>query len=157
MNIRVRTLWRVSVFGLLASLLCYWLTIFPGYLFYVKRTELGDGSVEVSTDPLRTLLFEGVLFLLVLLVGGLWAFRPMTRREIACSAALLVLPLLAVVLAQLLLPSFPLKVSLFLARFYTWTGSLAYLLTRCSLPLPAATVAAQFAPLLFIPFGRRQA
>ena len=68
MNIRVRTLWRVPVFGLLSSLLGYWLTIFPGYLFYVKRTELGDGSVEVSTDPLRTLLFEGVLFLLVLLM-----------------------------------------------------------------------------------------
>lgn len=156
MNIRVRTLWRVPVFCLLASLLCYWLTIFPGYLFYVKRVVNADGSVEVSTDPLRTLLFQGALFLLVLLIGGLWAFRSMTRREIACSAALLVLPMLAIVLAQLLLPAFPLNVSLFLARFYTWTGNLASLLMQCSLPLSAATVAAQLAPLLFIPFGQRK-
>ena len=28
---------------------------------------------------------------------------------------------------------------------------------RCSLPLPVATIIAQFAPLLFVPFGQRQA
>lgn len=101
--------------------------------------------------------FKSRCFFLVLLLGGLWAFRSMTRREIACSAALLILPMLAIVLAQLFLPGFPLKVSVFLSPFYNWSGSLSSLLMRCSLPLPVATIIAQFAPLLFVPFGRRQA
>ena len=153
---RVRTLWRVPVFCLLASLLSYWRTVFAGPLFYVNRVANADGSIEVFVDPLRGTLFKIVLFLLVLLPGGLWAFRSMTRREIACSAALLILPMLAIVLAQLFLPGFPLKVSVFLSPFYNWSGSLSSLLMRCSLPLPAATIIAQFAPLLFVPFGRQK-
>ena len=133
------------------------LTIFPGALIYVNRTVGENGTIEVSTDPVRSVLFQAVLILAVLLAGGLWAFRSMTRREIAASAALLILPMLAIVLAQLFLPAFPLKVSLFLSRFYCWTGNLASLLMQLSLPLPAATILAQFAPLLFIPFGRRTA
>ena len=155
-EIRVRTLWRVPVFCLFANLLSYWLTVFAGPLFYVNRVANADGSIEVSVDPLRSTLLKIALFLLVLLPGGLWAFRSMTRREIACSAALLILPMLAIVLAQLWVPSFPLKVSVFLSPFYNWSGSLSSLLMRCSLPLPAATIIAQFAPLLFVPFGRRQ-
>ena len=156
MKMRVRTLWRVPVFCLLASLLSYWLTVFAGPLFYVKRVVNPDGSIEVSADPLRSTLLQIALFFLVLLLGGLWAFRSMTRREIACSAALLILPMLAIVLAQLFLPGFPLKVSVFLSPFYNWSGSLSSLLMRCSLPLPVATIIAQFALLLFVPFGRRQ-
>ena len=153
---RVRTLWRVPVFCLLAGLLSYWLTVFAGPLFYVSRAVNAVGSIEVSVDPLRGTLFKIALFLLVLLLGGLWAFRSITRREIACSAALLILPMLAIVLAQLWVPGFPLKVSVFLSPFYNWSGSLSSLLMWCSLPLPAATIIAQFAPLLFVPFGRRQ-
>ena len=153
---RIRTLWRVPVFCLLASALSYWLTIFPGYLFYVNRAANADGSIAVSVDPLRSTLLQIALFLLVLLAGGLWAFRSMTRREIAFSASLLILPMLAVVLAQLWLPSFPVNVSLFLSPFYNWNGNLSSLLMKCSLPLPAATIVSQFAPLLFIPFGRRR-
>jgi len=157
MNIRVGTLWRVPVFCLLSSLACYWLTIFPGALIYVNRTVGENDTIEVSTDPVRLVLFQVVLILAVLLAGGLWAFRSMTRREIAASAALLILPMLAIVLAQLFLPAFPLEVSLFLSRFYCWTGNLASLLMQLSLPLPASTILAQFAPLLFVPFGRRAA
>lgn len=153
---RVRTLWRVPVFCLLASAVSYWLTIFPGYLFYVNRAVNADGSIKVSVDPLRSTLLQIALFLLVLLLGALWAFRSMTRREIACSAALLILPMLAIVLAQLFLPGFPLKVSVFLSPFYNWSGSLSSLLMQCSLPQPAATIIVQFAPLLFVPFGRRK-
>ena len=123
----------------------------------MNRTVGENGTIEVSTDPVRSVLFQAVLILAVLLAGGLWAFRSMTRREIAASAALLILPMLAIVLAQLFLPAFPLKVSLFLSRFYCWTGNLASLLMQLSLPLPAATILSQFAPLLFIPFGRRAA
>ena len=144
---------RVLPFGKRRQLLAH---DFSRYLFYVNRAVNADGSIKVSVDPLRGTLLQIALFLLVLLLGGLWAFRSMTRREIACSAALLILPMLAIVLAQLFLPGFPLKVSVFLSPFYNWSGSLSSLLMRCSLPLPAATIISQFAPLLFVPFGRRQ-
>lgn len=71
---RVRTLWRVPVFCLLASMLSYWLTVFAGPLFYVNRVANADGSIKVSVDPLRSTLLQIALFLLVLLLGGLWAF-----------------------------------------------------------------------------------
>ena len=44
---RVRTLWRVPVFCLLASLLSYWLTVFAGPLFYVKRVVNPGTSLSI--------------------------------------------------------------------------------------------------------------
>lgn len=67
---RARTLWRVPVFCLLASAFSYWLTIFPGYLFYVNRAVNADGSIEVSVDPLRGTLLQIAQFLLVFLPEG---------------------------------------------------------------------------------------
>ena len=58
-------------------------------------------------DPLRSTLFQGVLFLAILLLGGLWAFRSMTKLEIAASAALISAVYLVVILLQLYLPGFP--------------------------------------------------
>ena len=85
MKLRPGTLWRVPVFCIIASWLSYYITINGGFL-YVVRTTGADGAVEVSVDPLRSTLFQGVLFLAILLLGGLWAFRSMTKLEIAASA-----------------------------------------------------------------------
>ena len=102
MNVRVNTLWRVPVFYLCASWISFYLTVYLGFLYLVKTTG-ADGVTEVSVDPIRSTIFDLVLLLAVLLLGGLWAFRSMTRREIAASAALLILPMLAIVLTQLFL------------------------------------------------------
>ena len=89
MTVRAKTLWRVPVFCTIASWLTYYITIYLGGFFFTVRTQGVDGTVEVSADPVRSAVFTGVLFLAILLAGGLWAFRSMTRREIAASAALL--------------------------------------------------------------------
>ena len=154
MKLRPRTLWRVPVFCIIASWLSYYITIYGGFL-YVVRTTGADGAVEVSVDPLRSTLFQGVLFLAILLLGGLWAFRSMTKLEIAASAALISAVYLVVLLLQLYLPGFPPALSVWLAPFQNWKGILSSLLLRF-MNFHLALAASAFAPFLFVPFGRRQ-
>lgn len=154
MKLRPRTLWRVPVFCIIASWLSYYITIYGGFL-YVVRTTGADGAVEVSVDPLRSTLFQGVLFLAILLLGGLWAFRSMTKLEIAASAALISAVYLVVILLKLYLPGFPPALSVWLAPFQNWKGILSSLLLRF-MNFHLALAASAFAPFLFVPFGRRQ-
>ena len=154
MKLRPRTLWRVPVFCIIASWLSYYITIYGGFL-YVVRTTGADGAVEVSVDPLRSTIFQGVLFLAILLLGGLWAFRSMTKLEIAASAALISAVYLVVILLQLYLPGFPPALSVWLAPFQNWKGILSSLLLRF-MNFHLALAASAFAPFLFVPFGRRQ-
>ena len=154
MKLRPGTLWRVPVFCIIASWLSYYITIYGGFL-YVVRTTGADGAVEVSVDPLRSTLFQGVLFLAILLLGGLWAFRSMTKLEIAASAALISAVYLVVLLLQLYLPGFPPALSVWLAPFQNWKGILSSLLLRF-INFHLALAASAFAPFLFVPFGRRQ-
>ena len=154
MKLRPGTLWRVPVFCIIASWLSYYITIYGGF-FYVVRTTGADGAVEVSVDPLRSTLFQGVLFLAILLLGGLWAFRSMTKLEIAASAALISALYLLVLLLQLYLPGFPPALSVWLAPFQNWKGILSSLLLRF-MNFHLALAASAFAPFLFVPFGRRQ-
>ena len=154
MKLRPRTLWRVPVFCIIASWLSYYITIYGGFL-YVVRTTGADGAVQVSVDPLRSTLFQGVLFLAILLLGGLWAFRSMTKLEIAASAALISALYLVVILLQLYLPGFPPALSVWLAPFQNWKGILSSLLLRF-MNFHLALAASAFAPFLFVPFGRRQ-
>ena len=154
MKLRPGTLWRVPVFCIIASWLSYYITIYGGF-FYVVRTTGADGAVEVSVDPLRSTIFQGVLFLAILLLGGLWAFRSMTKLEIAASAALISAVYLVVLLLQLYLPGFPPALSVWLAPFQNWKGILSSLLLRF-MNFHLALAASAFAPFLFVPFGRRQ-
>ena len=154
MKLRPGTLWRVPVFCIIASWLSYYITIYGGFL-YMVRTPGADGAVEVSVDPLRSTIFQGVLFLAILLLGGLWAFRSMTKLEIAASAALISAVYLVVILLQLYLPGFPLALSVWLAPFQNWKGILSSLLLRF-MNFHLALAASAFAPFLFVPFGRRQ-
>ena len=96
MTIRPQTLWRVPVFCAVASAVSFFLTVYLGRFFFVVETTGADGVPVISADPLRSALFNGVLFVLVLLAGGLLVFRSMTRREIAASAAIdpMVIPLI---------------------------------------------------------------
>ena len=93
----------------------------------------------------------------MLLIGGLWAFRSMTRAEIAVSAAIMTAVYLSVVLFQLNLPDFSLSWSLMLAKFQNWPSIASSLLIRLTDQLNFSVIAASFVPLLFIPFGQRRA
>lgn len=155
MKLRVNTLWRVPVFCIVFSWISYYLTVYMGGFFFTVTTVGTDGITKVSADSLRSAIFNGFLFLTVLLLGGLWAFRSMTRTEIAVSAASISFLYLAVVLAQLYVPSFPLALSIRLASFQNWTGILGSFFLKMTDHFQLSVLLSSFAPFLFVPFGKK--
>ena len=90
-----------------------------------------------------------------LLLGGLWAFRSMTKAEIGVSAAIASAVYFVVVLAQLYIPSFPLSLSLKLAMIQNWTGTLSSLLITLTSNFQLSVLLSNLAPFLFVPFGKK--
>ncbi len=156
MNVRIHTLWKVPVFCAVSSWIGFYLTVYLGGFFFTVKTMGSDGIIQLYADPARSAVFHGVLFVATLLTGGLWAFRSMTKAEIVVSSAIASAIYLAIVLAQLCVPDFPLSRSIFLAYFQNWTGSLSSLLMKLTGNLSLSVILSSFAPLLFIPFGRKR-
>ena len=155
MTIRSQTLWRVPVFCAAASAVTFYLTVYLGRFFFVVETTGADGVPVISADPLRSALFNGVLFVLVLLAGGLLAFRSMTRREIAASAALFAGIDLVLCLIQLLAPDLLSPLLVPVALIQNWTAVPTSALYHLTGHLPVSALAACFSPFLFVPFGKR--
>ena len=155
MAIRKNLLWNVPVYCLAVSWLCYWLTILLGRYIYVVKTVGADGVISASIDPVRSTLFSLVLFLIFLLIGGLWVFRTMTKQEIALSAGIISMFYLIITLLEITVPGFPTSISLIFAKFIYWPGILYSLAFELVGPTPLLLAAACFAPMLFIPFGKK--
>lgn len=154
MKIRIRTLWKVPVFCMAASVVCFYLTAYLGRFFFVVKTVGEDGSIQAAADPMRSAIFQSVLFLIVLFVGGFWIVRSMTKAEAAVSAGITSGIYLLIVCAELILPDFPPSLSVLLAYIQEWKSILSAILMRLTDSLALAAIASSFAPLLFIPFGR---
>ncbi len=153
---RLNTLWRVPVFCIAASWISYYATSCLGGLFFAVQTAADDGTIHLSADPVRSAIFNGLLFLAVLLLGGLWAFRSMTKAEIAVSAAIASAFYFAITLAQLCIPDFPLTLGFKLATIQNWTGTLASFLLKLTNHFPFSVLISNLAPFLFVPFGKRR-
>lgn len=155
MNVRIRTLWKVPVYCVVASWISFYLTVYLGGFFFTVKTVGADGVTQVSADPIRSAIFNAVLFLIVLLVGGLWAFRSMSKAEIAASSAIASGIFLLIVLAQLYIPSFPISLSIRLAYIQNWTGTVSSFLLKLTDNLTVSVILSSFSPMLFILFGRK--
>lgn len=155
MKLRIQTLWKVPVFCIVASAVSYYLTIYLGGFFFAATTVGTDGITEISADPIRSAIFSGFLFLAVLLLGGLWFLRSMTRKEIAISAAIISVIYLTIVLAQLLVEGFPLAVSMKLAIFQNWITNFCSILLLFTDRLEFVVLLSCLAPFLFVPFGKK--
>lgn len=155
MKLRFNTLWRVPVFCIVFSWISSYLTVYIGGFFFTVKTVGADGITQLSADPLRSAIFSGLLFLIVLLLGGLWAFRSMTKAEIGVSAAIASALYLAIVLAQLNISSFPLSLSIKLASFQNWTGTLSSFLLKLTNNFQLSVLLSNLAPFLFVPFGKK--
>ena len=155
MKLRIQTLWKVPVYCAISSWVSFYLTVYIGGFFFTVQTLGADGVTQVSADPIRSAIFNGGLFLLVLLIGGLWAFRSMTKAEVAVSAGIASGIYLLLVLAQLYIPDFPLSLRITLAYIQNWTGTLSGFLLKLTNNLTLSVILSSFAPLLFIPFGKK--
>ena len=152
--IRKNPLWNVPVYCLAASWLCYWITVLLGRYIYVVRTVGADGVVNATIDPVRSMLFNTVLFLSVLLIGGLWALRGMTKKELALSAGIISMVYLFITVLEVCLPGFPVSLNLFFAKFMDWPGILYAMGFELFGPAPLLLYASCFAPMLFVLFGK---
>lgn len=90
-----------------------------------------------------------LLFVLVLLAGGLLVFRSMTRREIAASAALFAGIDLVLCLLQLLAPDLLSPLLVPVALIQNWTAVPTSALYHLTGHLPVSALAACLAPFLF--------
>ena len=153
MKVRIHTLWRMPVYCMAASYISALVTVYLGGYFFLTRTPGADG-VTVSIDPVRSMIFDGVLFLIVLLVGGFWIFRSMTKMELGISAGITIGIYLLLALAQRFIPGFQPGVTE--AFIYTWQGNLRSIIWKLTDQAVLARVISYLAPLLFIPFGRKR-
>lgn len=153
MKIRINTLWRVPVFSLLAGIVCYYLTIYLGGFFYAVKTVEEDGAISLSIDPVRSAIFQAVLFVAGLLVGGLLLFRSMSKTEIALSAVIAVALEAALSGLMYAVSQFSPTVVVWLLPLTQWTGALGSVLAK-STQIPVVSWIGLLAPLLFVPFGR---
>lgn len=156
MKVRIQTLWKVPVYCAAASWISFYLTVYLGGPFFIVRTVGADGVTQSSIDPLRSAIFDAALFLIVLLVGGLWVFRSMSKAEIGVSAGIAAGIYLLIVLAQLYISDFPLSLSMTLAYIQNWTGTLSSFLMKLTDNFSISVILSSFAPLLFLPFGRKR-
>ena len=155
MKVRIQMLWKVPVYCAVASWISFYLTVYLGGFFFTVKTVGADGVTQVSADPIRSAIFNALLFLVVLLVGGLWAFRSMSKAEIAVSSTIASTIYLLIVLAQLFISSFPLSLSVTLAYIQNWTSTVSSFLLKLTDNLTVSVILSSFAPMLFIPFGRK--
>jgi len=156
MNVRLKVLWKVPVFCSLASVITFFITIYSGKFFTIVEIA-EDGTKYGSTDPVRSTIFTIAMVLIVLLAGGLWYFRSMTKAEIALSAAIMSVIYLVIHLMQIPFGVLPGWLGIAIIYSRTWqndVGSLAYSLVEQNW---ISIAVGCLAPLLFVPFGKKSA
>ena len=154
MKLQVKSLWKVPAYCAVASWISFYATVYLGRFFFVVQEMGADGVIQVSADPIRSAIFNGVLFLVVLFVGGLWVFRNMTKKEIAVSATIMVAVYLLLDLAQIMAPNN--SASLFFVYIQNWVAIPTSCLFSLTDNLIVASIISCFSPLLFILFGRKK-
>lgn len=153
--VRKNTLWRVPVFCVFAGLAAFRAAV--SLLVRFAFVKMPDGSVA-SNEVYSLLIYAGV-FVASLLVGGLFVFRGMTRREVTLSAIFAVLLNGLVLLFQM---AFSGKgdmlglMAVYAAEPFEWSALLQQLTYRVFDMPWLSTLVTCLAPLVFIPFGKRE-
>jgi len=77
--------WKVPLYCILASWIDFQLQIRFSARWAI--VTLPDGTS--SLDSTRFMIISGIIFVITVLIGGIFFFRKMTRRELFCSASVL--------------------------------------------------------------------
>lgn len=158
MNIRKNTLWRVPVFCVIAGYIRSYVTFYAFSNF--AMVILPDGTV--THDETRILIISWVVFLGLLLFGGLVVLRSMTRKEIFCSASIMVFYYIALAIIERVFnlttgPAILAMMNLYMP--FEWCSAIAQLywnVLGASNTLISAVL--RVVPVyLFVLFGKREA
>ena len=69
MQMQAKNLWKVPVYCAVASWISFYATVYLGRFFFVVQEIDANGVIQVSADPIRSAIFNGVLFLVVLFLN----------------------------------------------------------------------------------------
>ena len=144
-----KTWWRVPVYCLIASWICFQLEV--RLLLRFAIVTLPDGSI--SSDGTRSLTVFAFVFVAVLLIGGLGFFRKISRRELLLSAFLMI-----VLDFYMMLKAWNDQglLAFYWAELTEWSIFISQLLYMLGMDLEnlLPRVLRALAPLLFVAFGR---
>ncbi len=153
MKLRKETLWRIPLYYLTASFLCFYPLLWVHSLFTVKTVN-ADGIINVSTNPVCTTIGGLLVLLVVLLIGGFWLCRTMTRREIAVSSGILSAVYFLWGLSHLLVPNWDASIPTY--NFICLNMEVASLLSYLIGQSVVCSLLGSFTPMLFVLFGRKE-
>lgn len=156
MRIRKHTLWRVPVYCMVSGWISFYLTAYIGGFFFTNKTII-DGTTHLSVDPIRSLIFHGVLFAAILLLGGLFFFRNMTKQELALSAAIASALYLIITLGQIFVPELLRPITMSLAKIQNWDAFVSSLLMQVTSKVNLSALLSNLTPFLFVLFGKKKA
>ena len=153
----MKNLWKVPVLCLAGSWVGFYLSVYMQRFFFLVKTVGENGIPEISVDPVRSSIFSWVLFFLILVAGGLFLLRGMTKKEIALSADIIsgVYLILTVVQINFQLYFGNINGNALLSIFQTWPNTLTKIL--CQITGNATilfTFLCCFSPFLFVFFGK---
>lgn len=150
-----KVLWKVPVYSIIAGLIAFRLNV---YLFVrFTLTTLPDGSITSNTTA--TLILYGLILAAVVLLGGLYFFREMTKKEIFVSASILVVLQILLLIVQGRMNATTGSAGIFFlywAETLEWTHFISLLLMKGIDNLWICALIECFAPYLFIPFGKKE-
>lgn len=151
MKLRKETLWRIPLYYPLASYISFYLLVWL-YSFCVVKTVGADGVTNVRMHPVATTLIGLSVLLGVLLLGGFWLCRTMTRREVAISAGILSAVYVLWVLSEIRFPGWDASSSA--TAVMCLNAKVGSLLSRLTHQFELSALISCFTPMLFVPFGR---
>ena len=148
--------WRVPVYCMAAGIVTFWVTVLIGGRLFAVTGMGTDGIPTISVDPLRSAIFNGVLFAAVLLIGGLWFLKGMTKRDIAVSAAIASLMYLLLVAFQVFMPTVAGQFVIQITHLQNWIAIPGTLVTQLTRNVKVGIWLTNLTPFLFLLFGKKE-
>ena len=145
--------WKVPIYCMVAGWISFRLKVHIGPSFAISK--LPDGTVSV--DNTRWMVMSGIIFLVTLIIGGLLLYRRMKKKEIFCSASVMVIfnvvgGLIAYFFQRTSLGS---SFSVFYSEINDWSGFVSQLVYNIGLNQWIGAMIVWIVPYLFVLFGKK--
>jgi hypothetical protein len=145
--------WKVPLYCVVASWICFQLEV--RLLGRWAIITLPDGSI--SSDNTRWMIMSAVLFLAIVCIGGFLFFPKMTRKEIFCSASVLVALNIVLGIFTYITQHIFTYFSLLWSELTEWDSILSQILSQLGLnEWLSAVIIWVLPPYVFLLFGKKE-
>lgn len=160
MNIRKSTLWRVPLYCIIAGKISFYLIIYFVSKFAVIKTPTDTGTITVTIDDAKVLLFYGIIFVVSILAGRFF-FHTMTRKEIFLSSTIIVVFYMIITVIQFIMGNITGSFAIlfmYLSQTFEWSTFISQLFLKIGgMQFQwIATFFQNLMPYLFVFFGKKE-